>query len=144
MKTITAITIFISLILVSCSGKPSASDAEEVLASEISTNSNRNFELNSFEKSNAIDNNFLGQEVYVISYKAQLIVKKHCWTYINKSGMGRYFPDFKTYSSPPEFLPSMGRIAVECDKGTEVDFSGEVTYINTENGWIAQSGASIF
>lgn len=144
MKITRFIYIAFALFLTSCSGKPSVGDAQEVLSGEILINSDDRFELINFEKKNAAENTFMGRENYIIQYEAELEVKKHCWTYVNKSGMGRYFPDFKTYSSPPEFIPSMGRIAVECDKGTKVKFSGEVVYTNTENGWIAQSGSSIF
>jgi len=129
--------IVIVALVTSCDSRPNIEDLEESLSKEISLESSGNFELISITKNNAIERNFFGQEVYSIQYSAKLKVLKDCWTYIDKSGLGRYLTDFKTYDIQPGFNGIMAMPA-KCIKGDIVSFQDEVNYINTENGWIKE------
>ena len=144
LKKSTILIILSLLILTSCSGKPDSSDAETSLSERISTESNGNLTLIDFQQTNAVDREVFGQASYTIQYKATVRVEKDCFMYVNKSGMGSFFESFETYDESPEFIPSLMMQAVKCSKGEEVDFVDDVTYVETEEGWIEIEDTSLF
>ena len=128
--------IAIVALLTSCSSKPDINKVENILSEKILKESNGNITLLSVEKTNAQDNEIMGQKTYTIQYKAQVEVKNNCFMYIDKTGLGPFFPSFKTYISEPEFIPSLQMQIVTCTKGEKVDFSGKMLFYETENGWL--------
>jgi len=64
--------------------------------------------------------------------------------YVNISGMGSMFLSFKTYSTSPEFIPSMQMQAVNCSKDDEVEFQDSKRYSNTNDGWVKANKVSLF
>lgn len=124
----------LSIVLLSCGSKPTVDDLQETLSAEIYLASDGRFELVSVIKDNAIDREFLGQEIYSIKYTAEIEVKEDCWTYIDKTGFGRYLNNFKTYKTNPGFSGPQA-LPAKCTKGDFVTFSDEANYVNTENGW---------
>ena len=125
-----------SLLLASCSSKPEIGDVEQNLKDQISHESNGRIELVSIEKTNSIDQEFMGQKVHIIDYKAKIKILEDCFMYVNKSGTGPFIKTFKTFKEQPEFIPSLEMQFVECDKGTEVSYDGSASFSDTENGWI--------
>lgn len=131
------ILLFVAAGLIcSCSSKPEIADVEQNLRDQISQESDGRIELVSIEKTNSLDQEFMGQEVHTIEYKAKIKFLKNCFMYVNKSGTGPYIQDFKTYTEEPEFIPSLQMQIVECNKGVEVDYVGSSNFGNTENGWV--------
>lgn len=124
--------------LLSCTNKPSASDVEKNLRDQIVRESNDNIELISFNKTNATERSMFGQESYNVQYKAKVKIKKDCFMYVNKSGIGSFFQTFKTFDTQPEFIPSLNSVIVSCAKDEEVEFFGTSMYLKTENGWVAK------
>ena len=96
-----------SLLLTSCSGKPSIGDIEDDLTERITSESNGKIELLEIEETNSIDNEVFGQEMYTIQYNAKVKFLADCYMYVNRSGMSSKFLSFKTYSTSPEFILSM-------------------------------------
>lgn len=133
-----------SLLLTSCSGKPSIGDIEDDLTERIASESGGKIELLEIEETNSIDNEVFGQEMYTIQYKAKVKFLSDCYMYVNRSGMGSMFLSFKTYSTSPEFIPSMQMQAVKCSKGDEVEFQGSERYSNTNEGWVKANKVSLF
>lgn len=120
----------------SCSSKPDIERTETILSEQISNESNGKVSLVSIEKTNAVENEFMGQKSYTIQYKAQVEILENCFMYVNKSGSGSFFQSFKTYEVEPEFIPSLQMQIVKCTKGNKVDFNGSMLFLDTENGWV--------
>ena len=133
-----------SLLLTSCSGKPGIGDIEDDLTERIASESGGKIELLEIEETNSVDNEVFGQEVYTIQYKAKIKFLQDCYMYVNRSGMGAMFSSFKTYSTSPEFIPSMQMQAVKCSKGDEVEFQDSERYSNTNEGWVKAKNVSLF
>lgn len=131
--------------LTSCSNLPSASDAEASLQTQVSEMSENKFSLISFKKANAIEGSFFGQETYTLQYNAELEVLEDTWTHIDKSGIGRFFYDFKTYSeNKQQSMLGFTVVIVKCSKGDKVKFNGTLKYVKTENGWIQVADGAMF
>lgn len=132
------------LILASCSSKPDLTDVENSLSDRITSESNGNLTLIEFEQTNAVEREVFGQASYTIQFKGKVRVENDCFMYVNKSGTGPFFESFETYDESPEFIPSLMMQAVKCSKGEEVDFVDDVTYVETEEGWIEVEDTSLF
>lgn len=136
LKTYIFTLMIASLFFNSCSNKPGINDVEETLQNQINNESEERIELINIEKTNSIDNEFMGQKVHTIEFKAKIKFLEDCMMYVNKSGMGPYFMNFKTYTKEPDFNPSMMKQIVTCAKDVEVEYFGSATYSETEKGWI--------
>ena len=134
----TIVLLALVLLFGSCSSKPDISTVEETLSNRVLAESLGSLELLSIEKVNAQESELFGREMYSIKYKGTIEVKKDCYMYVNKSGMGSFFESFKTYDESPEFIPSMQMQIVKCNMGDEVDFYDVAKFTNTENGWVEQ------
>lgn len=117
--TLTLLLVTSLIALSSCSSKPSESMAREDLSKRLQKQFEGKVELIDFEKVNAIDREFLGQKMYVIQYNAKLRALEECLVY------------------------SVTKSPILIEKGNEVDFTNEMTYIQTEKGWI-KAKESIF
>ena len=134
MKIIPLVVLIV--LFTSCSSKPDIEKVKTILSEQISNESNGDIALLSIEKTNAQDNEFMGQKTHSIEYKSTVEINEDCYMYINKSGVGSFFLSFKTYKEQPEFIPSMQMQIVECSKGDKVNFVDKMTFFETENGWI--------
>jgi len=128
--------IVLSILIISCSGKPDISEFELELKNKIESESKGTITLTEIEKTNSEEKEFFGQKAYSMDYKATITFNDNCWIYTNQSGFGPKFESFKTYSEEPEFFPSLGHVASYAKKDQIVSFSGKVTYFETENGWV--------
>lgn len=151
MKNVKPIYISLGAILLiilmfnGCTSRPDAGDVEDDLKNRIENDSKGEITLLDFEQTNAVEQDVFGQKHYTIFYKAKIRFEKDCYIYVNKSGMGRYFESFETYTKEkPEFFPSLSRMLVRAEKGDEIEFKDKVTYLETENGWVRAVEPKLF
>ncbi len=136
--------VILSLLFVSCSGRPDENNAEADLAARIDAESKGALSLINFEQTNAVEQEVFGQESYTIQFKATVRVNEDCFMYVNKSGTGPFFMSFETYHEEPEFIPSLQMQIVSCSKGDEVPFIDKIRYLNTEEGWVKQAEVKLY
>lgn len=130
------VILAIPFFFISCSDLPGIDEVEENVKIQIDVESNGDIQLIDIEKSNSKDQEFLGQKMHTVEYKATIKFKKDCFMYADKTGFGPYFSSFKTYYSEPDFNPSLQMQIVKFRKGDTKEFNGKVTFSDTENGWM--------
>lgn len=127
--------IVLITIITSCSNIPNESRVKKELREQVETESNGYLELIELKKTDGLEREFMGQKTYSLEYTAKLRVKSDCYMYVNPTGYGSYFKNFKTYSNKPELILNMQRQIVSCTKDDEVNFKDIIVYIKTEKGW---------
>jgi hypothetical protein len=126
----------IIILLTSCSGLPSESEAKDALETKIKNESKGQIELIEFTKTNSQENEIMGQKMFKLMYNAKVKFKSSVWIYTNKTPYGDYFPSYKTYNKQPEIIPSLSMVMSKSNKNQVVPFNGTFTYLETEKGWI--------
>lgn len=138
-------TVFLCLLLlplVACSGKPTDSDARLVLAAQVEKESNGLIRVASFEKTNAIEQELLGRQIYVLEYSAQIEFKEDVmWSGPGPFGWSGNF--LATPGRPKSALDSfhpafMGR--TPGNKGETAKVAGKIVFEKAEKGWRAIQG----
>lgn len=133
----TLLLCLLLLPLMACSGKPTDSDGRLVLEAQVKRDSKGLIRVASFEKTNAIEQEMLGRQLYLLEYTAQIeFTEDVMW-----SGPGPFGWNGKFLATPgrpksalDSFHPAfMGR--TPGNKGETAKVTGTIIFEMAENGW---------
>lgn len=123
--------------LMACSGKPTDSDGRLVLEAQVKKDSEGLIRVATFEKTNAIEREMLGRQLYLLEYTAQIeFTEDVMWSGPGPFGWSGKF--LATLGRPKSALDSfhpafMGR--TPGNKGETAKVTGTIIFEMAENGW---------
>lgn len=138
LRAITHLLLLISLLLgfSSCSGKPSTSEAREIIEKQIESQASSKIKLVSLKKTNGVEQEVFGQKIYSLEYAVEIEFLDDCmWIYSMDGG----YDGFNTAPIPAKtgggLFDALLRNGTEHKKGERVKANGQVLFQKTENGW---------
>jgi hypothetical protein len=131
------IAVLTTLALLGCGGKPSLSDGRKQLEGQIQAQSNGLIRLVSFDKTNGVEQNMNGMNLYEMDYTAEIEFLGDCmWGSGGAFGGGRIFEAFPGSPgggldafNPRYFLKQKAR------KGERRKIEGKFMFQKTEQEW---------
>jgi len=137
--------IFIVLLIVvtgcfssGCSNKPSESLAKEIFEKNVLNDGKGCLEVISFKKTNGIEQNIMGMNLYEIDYNATIKVVEECyltppdWKGISAVSVAQWAKeDHRIFGV--QMKPMWG---AQTAVGVTRDISGQMYFQKSENGWI--------
>ena len=131
------IAVLTTLALFGCGGKPSLSDGRKQLEGQIQAQSNGLIRLVSFDKTNGVEQNMNGMNLYEMDYTAEIEFLGDCmWGSGGALGNGRSFEAVPGWPggaldafNPRYFLKQKAR------KGERRKIEGKFMFQKTEQGW---------
>lgn len=127
--------IIFCVLLVSCSfnSNPDISLGKEAVQKEISKKSPVNLTVSSFTKTNGIEREYMGRNIYTMEYTAELRVDQKCWHLRSIKFLEgfHYMDDFADYQN----VYYSGSSKTIFNEGAIISFNGKIDFEKTEQGW---------
>ncbi len=133
------VIILMQLIFTSCSSLPSESEAKKSLKDKIEKESKGKIELIEFSKTNGLNQNIFGKEIYTVEFSALIELKEAGYKDLGPDGVNfNYFNMYEKEKGRWEF-----RMDKYLEKGFKAKLKGAIDYEKTENGWRPSEHMSI-
>jgi hypothetical protein len=129
-----AVVIFLTITSTGCS-RQRESAAEQDLRQRVESQSGGALSLSSFSKTNGLEQNLAGMQMYTLEWEARIAVQADVWK--GGNALVGYWSDFSVMKAQPGVLDSLlvGGDSKEFVKGATVVFTGSTVLQKTDNGW---------
>jgi hypothetical protein len=135
MKTTIQVLVLSAMILIiGCSGPPSASTGRAALEQKIQRESNGFIKLVSFEKTDGVSQEAMGMKIYTLKYTAEIEFTDNCF-WGDGNGLIGWGGNFSADRSTGMALLDASTHFKAGKKGQKEKVTSSLTFQKTENGW---------